>query len=74
MSHRFDTMIRDIEVEITFTTTGYDNTDVGGGVNDLDEWEISTVYDDNETPESLHEKLTPQEEELIVEKCYDHLQ
>jgi len=74
MAYSFDTtVLEDVEVEITFTTTGYDNTDVGGGVNDVDEWYISHVYGDEITLSEIQDKLSDKDNEILLEECYAHL-
>lgn len=61
-------------MEITYTISGRDNTDVGAGdANDIDEWWISDV--NGRTSKSydwIYNRLSRSDEEQIIEECYEN--
>lgn len=63
-----------LTVDVTFTTTGYDNRDCGGGHNDIDEWSIVGI---NGKPKKntdwLLKRLSAADEAEITEACYASL-
>ena len=75
MTYEFDTtVLGGLPVTIEFTTTGYDNTDVGGGIDDVDEWSIIAVGGKtcNKAPNWITDKLTGAEGSRIMDECTEH--
>jgi hypothetical protein len=78
MTREFDmTVLGGLPVTIEFSTTGYDNTDVGLGVDDVDEWRVVAVngraLKNMQWVENRIYK-TKGEEERIVEECYKYVE
>ena len=75
-SYEFDTTILGgLPVTIAFDTTGYDNRDVGLGVDDVDNWSIVAVNGKTvRRCDWLYKRIhaTKGEEDRILEACYDH--
>ena len=76
-TYEFDTtVLGGLPVTIEFTTTGYDNTDVGLGVDDVDEWYVVAVNGKHckKSPTWLYDRISKLkgEEERIIEACYAH--
>jgi hypothetical protein len=75
-TYEFDmTVLGGLPVTIEFTTTGYDNTDVGLGVDDVDEWcvvAVNGVY--RKKLQWVEDRIykTKGEEQRIIDACYDH--
>jgi hypothetical protein len=76
MTREFDmTVLGGLPVTIEFTTTGYDNTDVGLGVDDVDEWWITAIGGRSKRKlDWLYKRIAKSkgEEERILEQCYSH--
>ena len=60
-----------LPITVGFTTTGYDNRDVGLGVNDIDEWWIEAINGKKAKKcDWLYKRIREADEEsLIIEKC-----
>lgn len=76
-TYEFDTtVLGGLPVTIEFTTTGYDNTDVGLGVDDVEEWYVTAINGKTckKSPTWLHDRIakTKGEEDRIIQACYDH--
>jgi hypothetical protein len=75
-TYEFDTtVLGGLPVTIEFTTTGYDNRDVGLGVDDVDEWyvvAVNGVYRKNLQWIENRIYKTKGEEDRIIQACYDH--
>ena len=75
MNYEFDTIILDnLPVTIEFDTTEYNNSDVGGGINDVDNWSIVAIDGKicRSSPRWIYEKLTSLDESRIIEECHEH--
>lgn len=76
MAYEFDTtVLGGLPVTIGFDTTGYDNRDVGLGVDGVDDWWIEAVGGKTckKSPAWLYKRIADQgETDRIVEECYDH--
>jgi len=75
MAYEFDTtVLGGLPVTVEFNTTGYDNRDCGGGVDDVDDWSISAVGGKTckKAPAWIYKRLTNADESRIVEECYEH--
>lgn len=75
MAYEFDTtVLGGLPVTIEFDTTGYDNRDCGGGVDDVDDWSIVAVGGKmcKKPPYWITNKLTGDDESRIIEECYEH--
>jgi hypothetical protein len=76
VSYEFDTtVLGGLPVTIKFSTTGYDNTDVGLGVDDVDEWWITAIGGCTRRKlDWLYKRIVNSkgEEERILEECYNH--
>ncbi len=71
----FDTeVLGGLPVTVEFTTTGYDNRDCGGGVDDVDEWCIVAIAGRlcRKAPQWIYDRLKPSDEDTILESCYEH--
>lgn len=70
MTQQFDTtVLGGLPVTIAFTTTGYDNSDVGHGVNDVDEWWIDAVNGRSTKADWVYNRLSARERDSIYEAC-----
>lgn len=59
-------------VDVQYTTTGYDNRDCGGGVNDVDTWEIVGINGKRKkNTDWILNRLSRADEEAITEACYN---
>jgi hypothetical protein len=75
MAYEFDTtVLGGLPVTIEFDTTGYDNRDCGGGIDDVDDWSIVAVGGKTckRSPHWITNKLTSDDESRIIEECYEH--
>lgn len=75
MAYEFDTtVLGGLPVTIEFSTTGYDNRDVGLGIDDVDDWSIVAVAGRacKKVPTWVYNRLTKDDESRIVEECYEH--
>lgn len=76
-TYEFDTeILGGLPVTIRFTTTGYDNRDVGLGVDDVDEWEIIAVCGRSckKPPASLYKRINEARHgnRRIIEACHEY--
>lgn len=76
-TYEFDmTVLGGLPVTVEFTTTGYDNRDVGLGVDDVEDWEITAINGRacKKSPRWLYDRIakTKCEEDRIIEACYEH--
>lgn len=69
------TVLGGLPIEVTFTTTGYDNRDVGGGdANEIDEWYISALAGRTlKNYDWIYKRLSSSDEESILDACYDSM-
>lgn len=77
MAYEFDmTVLGGLPVTVEFTTTGYDNRDVGLGIDDVEDWSIVAINGKTcrKSPEWLYKRIreTKGEEDRIVEACYEN--
>lgn len=75
MAYEFDTTVMGgLPVTVEFTTTGYDNRDCGGGVDDVDEWDIVAVGGKvcKKRPKWVYDRMSAADESRITEECYEH--
>lgn len=75
MAYEFDTtVLGGLPVTIEFTTTGYDNRDCGGGVDDVDDWSIVAVAGRvcKKAPKWIYKRMTAADDERVTEECYEH--
>lgn len=75
MAYEFDTtVLGGLPVTVEFTTTGYDNRDCGGGVDDVDEWSIVAVGGRvcRKRPDWVYKRMSAADDARVTEECYEH--
>jgi hypothetical protein len=76
MAYEFDTtVLGGLPVTVEFTTTGYDNRDCGGGVDDVDDWSIVAVAGKfcKKAPAWIYARMSKGDNERVTEECYEYL-
>jgi hypothetical protein len=69
------TVLGGIPVTIEFRTTGFNNSDCGGGNDDVDDWEIVRVngFYCRKRPDWIYKRLSKTEIDKIIEECYENI-